>query len=98
MAEQVSTLIISQPLNWNEAWAPDGVCVKQFMKQEFPEYEFLVSAVNPFQTPDRFGLIPIMGTAGGGDRVGMLDPVPAETMDAMYDALARYGGARPTVN
>lgn len=97
MAQQVSTLIISQPLNWNEAWAPDGLCVKKFMKRQFPEYDFLLSAVNPFQIQDRFGLIPIMGTAGDGDSVGMLEPVPAETMEAMYDALARYGGA-PTVN
>lgn len=96
MTEKVSTLIIAQPKNWNDAWAATDRSVAEYMRDQFPEYEFEISACNPFQMPDRFGLIPIAGRAG--ERNGcMFEPVPAETMEEMYDALARYG-ARPTVN
>ncbi len=95
MTEKVSTLIISQPKNWNDAWSLKDASVTAYMREHFPDYEFEVSACNPFQLPDRIGLIPISGWAGDGGR--MFEPVPAETMEAMYDALALYG-ARPTIN
>jgi hypothetical protein len=88
---ETKRFVVLPPIGLEQEVAASKERLTGYLGRLFPDLEFDIGLM---PIDDEFAVFPICGAAGEGDRIKMLAPPPASTMNEIEEALRGFDPAR----